>query len=256
MDERPLIIVSNDDGYLSRGLNVLADALEELGEVWVVAPERARSAVGHSISLHKPLRLKSYAERRYWCSGSPTDSVYLGINHVIPRTATMLVSGINIGPNLGDDVTYSGTVAAAMEGTLLEVPSLAVSLSGRTTRGVEGAAALAVQVGREIMRHGLPEACLLNLNVPHEYEVSKGLQLTTLGKRRYSREVVVKQDPRGRDYYWIGGPDIGFADLPGSDCNAVDQGYASLTPLHLDLTLHTQLKPLQGWDLRWSAPTS
>ncbi len=246
---RPVIAVSNDDGYLSPGINVLADALEELGEVWVVAPERARSAAGHAITLHKPLRLKSYGERRYWCSGTPTDAVNLAVNHLLPRPPALLVSGINIGPNLGDDATYSGTIAAAMEGALHGVPSLAVSLASYRGEGLEVAAQLALRVGGEILRHGLPPRRLLNLNVPPSYDIERGIRITSLGIRNYNKDIVVGRDPRGRKYYWIGGSEVTSPELPGSDTDAHRDGFASLSPITLELTAEELLGSLREWKL-------
>ena len=247
---RPLILVSNDDGYQAEGLNLLADGLAEVGDVWVVAPERERSAVSHTISLHKPLRVKRTAETRFWCSGTPTDCVYVGINHLLPRDPDVVVSGVNFGANLGDDVTYSGTVGAAMEAALLGVPALASSLTGVRDAEVDfsGAVTLTVRLARQVLAEGLPPNTLLNLNTPSGYDADQGVRATSLGRRHYGRGVDVNLDPRGRRYLWIGGSAPVYVDRPGSDCNADNDGVASVSPLTIDLTRHDLIATLQRWD--------
>jgi 5'-nucleotidase len=235
MTHRPILLLSNDDGWQSPGIEILADVLESIGEVWVVAPERERSAVSHAISLHKPLRVEEHAPRRFWCSGSPADSVYIAVNHVLPHPPDIVVSGINNGANLGDDVIYSGTVAAAREGALMGHRALAVSLAERgDEHDFALAAAVARQVAQELLHQTLPHRTLLNLNIPRRYDPALGYQRTYLGRRNYGRVVQKSHDPRGRPYYWIGGPAIGFDHMPGSDCNAVDEGRASLSLVSTD----------------------
>lgn len=248
MTERPLILVSNDDGWAADGINLIADALDVLGEVWVVAPERERSATSHAITLHKPLRVKETAPQRYWCSGSPTDSVYVGVNHIVPRLPSLMVSGINHGANLGDDVTYSGTVGAAMEATLLGIPSVAASLSGLgPDPDFDAAIALTLRVAEQVLAHGLPSHVLLNINVPDGYDATKGIRATRLGRRHYGREVEERRDPRGRRYFWIGGTRPVFIDTPGSDVNANQDGFASVSPVKVDVTDPETLTALAGW---------
>ncbi|MCB9533326.1 MAG: 5'/3'-nucleotidase SurE [Myxococcales bacterium] len=248
MTERPLILVSNDDGYYADGIQQIAAALEEIGEVWVVAPERERSATSHAITLHKPLRVKKVAERRFWVSGTPTDCVYVGVNHILPRPAALMVSGINAGANLGDDVTYSGTVGAAMEATLLEIPSIAASLTDiGESADYAGAIKLVVDLARSVLANGLPDHVLLNINVPSGYDVSRGLRATRLGRRHYGREVEERADPRGRRYLWIGGAKPVFIDTPGSDCNAAEEGIASVTPVIVDTTAAAVVETIAGW---------
>lgn len=249
---RPLIVVSNDDGFQAPGLRALADGLETFADVVVVAPERERSAVSHSISLHKPLRLEQWDTNRYWSSGTPTDCVYLAVVHLLERRPDLVVSGINRGPNLADDVLYSGTVAAAMEATLMDLPAVAFSqeLGGGDVDepALYGAAVeLAAALVRDALEHGIPHRTLLNVNVPRGYAAQSGWEVTRLGRRNYQREVRVNEDPRGRRYYWIGGPRIGWFDVPGSDCNAVRDGKASVTPIHLDLTHHHLLDEVATW---------
>ncbi len=242
-----LILVSNDDGFESRALQLLADSLEALGEVWVVAPDRPRSGVSRMITLHKPLRLRERSTRRFACSGTPTDCVYIALEHVLPRLPDLVVSGINYGANLGVDVTYSGTVAAAFEGLQLGVPGVAASLvHGEGRPDFEEAAAVVTRVSADVLRRGLPERTVLNINVPQSYRRGNGIEVTRLGHRGYKRLVEVRQDPRGYDYCWIGGPALELDDTPGTDGWAVGLGRASVTPICLDLDTRHEI--VGGWD--------
>lgn len=240
------ILVSNDDGIFSEGLRALHDALAQIAEVWVVAPDREQSAKSHAITLHRPLRIKQHEERWFSVDGTPTDSVFVGINHLMREMRPDLVcSGINHGPNLANDVIYSGTVAAAMEGALLGVSSIAFSHVGPTF-DFETAARFAASLANVVAENPLPRSTLLNVNFPAG--TPKGYAFTTLGKRRYGEVVIEKTDPRGRLYYWIGGNEASHEDIPGSDCNALfDQGMISITPLNLDFTDHPELEVLQSW---------
>lgn len=243
------ILVTNDDGIAAPGIRALADALHELGEVTVVAPDRERSAVGHSLTLHSPLRVFELREGWYAVDGTPTDCVNMGIHSLLSHPPDLVVSGINHGANLGDDVTYSGTVAAAMEGNLMGLPALAVSLAAYGQTGYfTDAAQVAVQVVREMMRQGLPADTFLNLNVPDlPHGKIKPVLITRQGKRSFVGKIVDKTDPRGRKYYWIGSEEPNFHDDAGTDFHALGNGHASLTPLHLDLTNHRAMAELQGW---------
>lgn len=243
--ERPLILVTNDDGIQAPGLLALADALEALAQVVVVAPERERSAVSHAISLHKPLRLKEVAPGRLACSGSPADCVYIAMHHVLPRAPSLVASGINAGYNLGDDVTYSGTVGAAMEALLMDAPAVAFSADRR--EDFQAAAAVAARVCAQALERGVPQGTLVNVNFPVGVGPQTPWALTELGRRNYGREVTRSVDPRGKPYYWIGGSALGFEDIPGSDCNAVRDGLVSLTPVHLKLTAQSAMEPLAAW---------
>jgi 5'-nucleotidase len=251
MPDRPLILCSNDDGIEAPGLLALADGLAELGEVVVCAPDRERSAAGHAISLDVPLRVTNHGAHRYAVSGTPVDCVYLAMLHLCPRPPALVVSGINRGLNMGSDVFYSGTVAAAVEGAIRGAPAVAVSLSPKgTSRGVDAyreAARFARALCEAILEQGLPPATVLNVNVPAD--AIHGYRFTRLGQRVYRDMVDVRTDPRGRHYYWIGGPDLGHGDVPGSDCDAVANSHASITPLDLDLTHHGLLETLPGWKL-------
>src|SRR5262245_17089399 len=200
MDPRPLILVSNDDGIHSEGITVLAAALARVGEIVVVAPDRERSAVSHSLTLHRPLRVEQLGPGRYAVDGTPTDCVNLAVNGILGRRPTLIVSGINKGANLGDDVTYSGTVSAAMEGTLLGLPAMAVSLVGRAEFRFENAARFATRLAAWVVERGLPADTLLNVNVPTPVDGQpvRGFALTRMGRRRYGDAIVEKTDPRGK----------------------------------------------------------
>jgi 5'-nucleotidase len=240
-----LILVTNDDGIHAPGLQALADALEELSEVYVIAPDREQSAVGHALTLHRPLRVERVAERRFAVNGTPSDCVNLGVLGVLPEAPALVVSGINHGANLGDDVTYSGTVSAAMEGTLLGVPSMAVSQVDPDGGGFEAAAEVARLVAARLLVEGLPAKTFLNVNVPRG--PLAGVRVTRLGHRVYREKVVQEVDPRGRSYYWIGaGPPVWEED-EGSDIAAIYGGFATITPLHLDLTHYGALGRMADW---------
>jgi 5'-nucleotidase len=246
----PRILVSNDDGYMSDGLRALAAAVEPLGEVWVVAPETEQSAASHAISIHRPLRIRQVRARWFAVDGTPTDCSYMALNHLMKdRRPALMVSGINHGPNLADDVTYSGTLAAAMEASILGVPSIAFSLAMRQEFDFEPAARFARALAQAALRASLPPHLLLNVNVPGGREPG-GYAVTRLGKHTYGFDVVEKVDPRGRKYYWIGGNEYQHEDIPGSDCNAVlRDGLVSVTPLQLDLTDDALRPLLAGWTL-------
>jgi 5'-nucleotidase len=234
--EKPRILVSNDDGHHAAGIKALAAAMEPLGEVWVVAPEAEQSAASHAISIHRPLRLRQVGPRWFAVDGTPTDCSYLAINHVLKDARpALMVSGINHGANLADDVTYSGTVAAAMEACLIGVPAIAFSLVARQDFEFEHAARFAQSLAAAALRNPLPASMLLNVNLPPG--PLAGYEVTRLGKHSYGSEVIEKVDPRGRHYYWIGGNEYQHEDIPGSDCNVVLRDKrVSVTPLQLDLT--------------------
>jgi 5'-nucleotidase len=242
--------VSNDDGYLSEGLKALTEAVEGLGEVWVVAPEAEQSATSHAISLHRPLRIRTLKPPRWFAvDGTPTDCSYIAINHLLKdRRPRIMVSGINHGPNLADDVTYSGTVAAAMEASILGVPAIAFSLVTRRHFAFGPAARFARRlVEAALAQPALPDQMLLNVNVPADVE-PLGYVVTRLGKHSYGFEVIEKTDPRGRKYYWIGGNEYQHEDIPGSDCNAVlREKLVSVTPLQLDLTDEAARSEVARW---------
>jgi 5'-nucleotidase len=239
----PVLLVTNDDGVHAEGLAALARALQELGEVYVIAPEREQSACSHALTLHRPLRVHCLRDRWFAVNGTPSDCVNLGVLGFLPEPPVLIASGINHGANLGDDVTYSGTVSAAMEGTLLGVLSLAVSL-------VEGgdvaeAARVARLVASRVLVERLPAKTLLNINVPPG--VPKGVRVTRQGHRVYSEKIVEQRDPRGRSHYWIGSGEPRWEALEGTDMAAIHAGFVSVTPLHLDLTHHRALAQMTDW---------
>jgi 5'-nucleotidase len=242
----PVILVTNDDGIHAAGLAALADALTSLGEIYVVAPDREQSAVGHALTLHRPLRVDRLGERRFAVNGTPSDCVNLGVLGLLPDPPVLVVSGINHGSNLGDDVTYSGTVSAAMEGTLLGVPSVAVSQVEGETGGFDAAGRVVQVVAARLLVEGLPAKTLLNVNVPRG-EI-RGIKITRLGHRVYREKVVQEVDPRGRPYYWIGAGPPEWQEDEASDIAAVHAGLASVTPLHLDLTHFGALGRMADWE--------
>jgi len=238
-----VLLVTNDDGVHARGLAALAGALGDLGDVYVVAPEREQSACGHALTLHRPLRVERVRDRWFAVNGTPSDCVNLAVLGFLPEPPVLIASGVNHGANLGDDVTYSGTVSAAMEGTLLSVPSVAVSLVDGGD--FERAAAVARLVVARMLVEGLPPKTLLNVNVPAG--APKGVRVTRLGHRVYTEKIVEQRDPRGRTHYWIGGGEPRWEALEGTDMGAVHDGFVSVTPLHLDLTHHRALAQLADW---------
>jgi len=230
---RPLVLCSNDDGIESPHLLALADQIEQFAEVVVVAPERQRSAASHAITLHKPLRLTEVAPRRYSLSGTPVDCVYLGVLKLCDRKPAVVVSGVNDGFNLGSDVFYSGTVAAAVEGALRGAAGIACSLAPRA-KDVDSAIRFAAEVVRAAVAEPIPPGTVLNVNMPGNG--TDAYQWTTLGRRLYEDDVAERKDPRGRPYYWVGGGPAGHEHVPGTDCVAIAEGWNSITPMHLDLT--------------------
>ncbi|OGP34956.1 MAG: 5'/3'-nucleotidase SurE [Deltaproteobacteria bacterium GWC2_65_14] len=244
-----MILVCNDDGYRSEGILALAEALRALGTVYVVAPDRERSAAGHSLTLSHPLRVEKVGTRAYAVDGTPTDCVNLAVNGILRgKKIALVASGINKGANMGDDITYSGTVAGAMEGTLLGIPSIAVSLASRNHFRFEASAKFTHEVARKVLRHKIPKDTLLNINLPNvPPEEIRGVRVTRQGKRIYGDAIVEKRDPRGRKYYWIGGDSLEREDIPGSDLEAVEEGYISVTPLHLDMTDYASLRAIRRW---------
>ena len=244
---RPVILVSNDDGIHAPGIAALAAALEPVGQVWVVAPDRERSAVGHALTLHRPLTADRLGPRRFAVNGTPSDCVNLALLGLLPVRPRMVVAGVNAGSNLGDDVTYSGTVSAALEAALLGVTGLAVSLIQPTgPASYRPAAQAAARLTRLLLRGPAGPAALLNVNVPPGQP--RGVKLTRLGRRLYSEKVVERQDPRGRRYFWIGVGPPAWEAGEDTDYAAVHAGYVSVTPLMLDLTDYPALRGLKDWE--------
>lgn len=244
---KPTILLTNDDGIDAAGLAALESALAGLGEVWVVAPASEQSAVSQAITLRAPVRVRDRGTRRFSISGTPTDCVYVALNRLV-KNADICVSGINHGANLGDDVLYSGTVAGAIEATLLDVPAVAVSLAGYKDFEFGVAAQAARALAEQVLRRGLPRGVFLNCNVPQDARPGADFQICKLGRRNYSPMVEKKLDPRQNPYYWLGGSELGFDDLPGSDCNAIARGLVSVTPVHLDMTHYRFARELESWE--------
>jgi 5'-nucleotidase len=246
----PLILVTNDDGVMAPGIRAAAAALRELGDVVVCAPDRERSAASHALTLDRPLRVDEVEPGVFAVDGTPADCTYLALLHLVPRPPALCVSGINNGYNLGSDVFYSGTVAGAVEAALRGVPAIAISLERRAPNDFGAAAAFARALAQEALARGagaIPASSLLNVNLPAGQVT--GYQVSFLGRRVYRDQVEVREDLRGRSYYWIGGPEENATDVPGSDCSVVRAGLASVTPLGLDLTHAGLLRELGAWQV-------
>jgi 5'-nucleotidase len=254
--KRPKILVSNDDGYASMGIQALARALTKVGDVIIVAPAIDQSAVSHAISLNRPLRLNkqqtlienNHEVQVYSVDGTPTDAVYMGVHHVLKNNKPdLVVSGINHGANLGYDVLYSGTVSAAMEACMLGITSVAVSLVSLHSYNFDKAAEFAREFCSAIIKKPWPKATLFNVNIPKRVE-KLDYAVTKLGYHEYTSDVAERRDPRGHSYYWIGGTWSGYQDLPGTDCRAIAQGQISVTPISLNLTYEPLLEELMKVD--------
>ncbi|MFI3121426.1 MAG: 5'/3'-nucleotidase SurE [Methylococcaceae bacterium] len=242
------ILLSNDDGYLAEGLNALANALRGHAEISVVAPDRNRSAASNSLTLEMPLRAYAADNGFIKVDGTPTDCVHLAITGLLKKEPDMVFAGINHGANLGDDVLYSGTVAAASEGRFLGLPAVAISLAGNNPSHFETAAQVAVTLLQQLINHPLPQDTILNVNVPDlDLKDLKGYQATRLGQRHKSEPVIKTADPRGRIIYWVGPPGAEQDAGPGTDFYAVSAGFVSVTPLQLDLTRYDRLNDLKAW---------
>ena len=242
------ILVSNDDGYLATGINVLAEALAEIADVIVVAPDRNRSAASNSLTLHDPLRISRVSENRYRVNGTPSDCVHLALTGFLDDEPDLVVSGINHGANLGDDVIYSGTVAAAVEGRFLGLPTIAVSLVGHRLTHFDTAGRVATELVQRLKENPLPSDYILNVNVPDRpYGELAGIVEARLGFRHKSEPVVKSEDPHGRTIYWVGPAGAGQDSGAGTDFHALERGAVAVTPLKIDLTRHEALPQLAEW---------
>jgi len=245
------ILVTNDDGVHAPGILALASAMRELGNVTIVAPDQERSAVGHALTLNSPLRVFKLDDGRYAVNGTPTDCVNMGVHRLLPCRPDIVVSGINHGPNLGYDVTYSGTIAAAMEATLMGIPAVAISLATREEHSSHfmDAANVATRVVRRVMYDNLPAGAFLNINVPDfPIEEIKAPVVTRQGRHSFVGNLVDKVDPRGKKYYWIGNGESNFNDCAGTDFYAINRKHVSITPLHLDLTNYEAMQVITSWE--------
>ena len=245
------ILCTNDDGHLAAGIRVLAQAADTLGEVRVVAPDREQSATSHSLTLRHPLRARLTTEGAYVVDGTPTDCVILAVNELLAERPDICLSGVNHGPNMGEDVLYSGTVAAAMEATVIGIPAIALSFVGHYPEDLEGWEGVVRRILEGILRREeFPPDTLFNVNLPAVApgEV-RGIKVTSLGRRRYADSITRANDPSGKEYFWIGGGAVSWRGPEDSDFQAVEDGYVSVTPLHLDLTNYKLLEEIRAWDL-------
>lgn len=245
------ILCTNDDGYLAPGIAVLARAASTLGSVTMVAPDREQSATSNSLTLHHPLRARRARDGAWIVDGTPTDCVILAVNELLDERPDVCVSGVNHGSNMGEDVLYSGTVAAAMEATVIGIPAIALSYCGVFPEELEGFEELVARVLRAIVGRGaFPEDTLFNVNLPAiAPDRVQGIRITSLGRRRYADSITRAKDPSGREYFWIGGGVATWRGPEHSDFQAVEDGYVSVTPLHLDLTNYRLLEDIRAWDL-------
>lgn len=242
------ILITNDDGYLAPGIKILAQEISRVAEISVVAPDRNKSGASNSLTLMRPLRVEQSADGLYYVDGTPTDCVHLALSGLLAKAPDMVVSGINAGPNLGDDVLYSGTVAAAMEGRYLGLPAIAVSLVGKPARHYQTAAQITRRVVERLALNPLPDDTLLNVNVPDlPSDKIAAIQATRLGFRHKAESMVRQSDPYGRPIYWVGPPGEAQDAGPGTDFYAVEHATASVTPMQVDLTRHHGIEPLQQW---------
>lgn len=241
-------LLSNDDGYQSEGLTCLAEAIATLGSITVVAPDRDRSGSSNSLTLDKPIRPQKAPNGFIYVNGTPTDCVHLAITGLLDNDPDMVISGINNGSNLGDDVLYSGTVAAAMEGRFLGVPAMAVSLAGEAPQHYETAIQVTLKLVSNLRERPLQNDVLLNVNIPDiAYKELKGFEVTRLGHRHKSEPAIRAQDPRGRDVYWVGPVGLEEDAGVGTDFHAVRNGYVSITPIQVDLTRYNSMDILAAW---------
>ncbi len=242
------ILITNDDGYLAPGIKILAQELAQVADISVVAPDRNKSGASNSLTLMRPLRVEQSSDGSYYVDGTPTDCVHLALSGLLDEQPDMVVSGINAGPNLGDDVLYSGTVAAAMEGRYLGLPAVAVSLAGKPATHFLCAAQITRRVIARLTQSPLPDDTLLNINVPDlPADDIVAIQATRLGFRHRSESMIKQRDPGGRPIYWVGPPGEAQDAGPGTDFYAVEHAVASVTPMQIDLTRHNGIEPLQDW---------
>ncbi|TCO79797.1 5'/3'-nucleotidase SurE [Marinisporobacter balticus] len=249
------ILITNDDGIYAQGIYKLACALDNIANIYVVAPDRQRSATGHAITMHEPLRAEKIKffdkDFQAWAiSGTPTDCVKLAIEALIPEKINIVFSGINKGPNLGTDVLYSGTVSAAIEGAILGYPAVAVSLADFKDVDYNYAAEFCMSLAKKILDNPLPEDTLLNVNIPNcKKETLKGVNITTLGVRKYKNSFIERIDPRGQSYYWLGGEIMDEKNHEGTDIHSIKNDAISITPIHFDLTKFDLIEQVKKWNI-------
>jgi 5'-nucleotidase len=252
----PVILITNDDGIHAPGLTALYEAVKGLAETYVVAPDRERSASGHSLTIYRPLRVHAIDKHTISISGTPTDCVAVAVEKLLPERPALIMAGINNGPNLGDDITYSGTVSAAMEGTILNIPSVAVSLAewGANRENLATAARVASMIAGYVLEKSLPYDTLLNVNVPNRpFDELAGFKFTRQGKRIYEGSIRETYSPWGEVFYWIGGGRPFWEHGEDTDVSAVQEGYVSVSPIHLDLTNHDALDLVKRQWKAWNS---
>ena len=243
-------LITNDDGFGAPGLVALAGRIRELGEVWVVAPKLEASASGHAVNLVSPLWVEQQGPREFTVTGTPTDCVFLALGEILPEPPDLILSGINRGGNLAVDVTYSGTVGAAMEGAIRGFPAMAVSRNSFEAGDYSPAADIAAHLAEQLLEHGLPDGVFLNVNVPPlPADEIHGVKAAPLGHRRYPGDIDRRDDPRGRPYWWIAGSKFRDAEIPGTDCIEAVGGWATVTPIGVDWTHRRALERLREWEL-------
>jgi len=246
------VLISNDDGIEALGLQTLIRSVTELGEIFVIAPDRERSTVSHALSLQRPLRIKKFSKTIYSIDGTPSDCVNIALSGILKDTPPdLVISGINHGANLGDDVIYSGTVAAAMEAAMNGIPAIAVSLLNEEGNDSEFelASSFVLKIAQIVLEKGLPSGTLLNINIPKNCKNNPDFVFTKMGKRFYSKAVDERVDPRGKTYCWIAGELTGNEDIANSDCNIISEGKITITPIKIDMTDHGFLEKAKGWNL-------
>lgn len=239
------ILITNDDGFHSQGLNVLENALKKIGEVIVVAPDKERSAVSFSLTLHRPLRVIELRKNFFIVDGTPVDCINIALKEIMKEMPDLVVSGINLGPNLGDDTLFSGTVSASIQAVLFGVPSIAISAISKDGEFyLEESAKIAVSLSDWVLKNGLPDGIVLSVNVPPPPIL--GVKITSLGKKRYSPDIIERVDPRGRKYFWIGNGNPVLEGSEDTDVGAIKNNYISITPIHLDITARSYLEKLKN----------
>jgi 5'-nucleotidase len=245
-----IILISNDDGINSDGISCLEKSLKNLGQLWTVAPDRPQSAMSRALTLSMPLKATRLSDNRFMVNGTPSDCVNIAINKLMPVKPDIMISGINCGANLCDDISYSGTVAAAFEATILGIPAVAVSLASRKNCDFKPAAEFIKNIIPKVISNGLPENTFLNINIPDtKGNRIIGAKITHQGKSLYENIITERTDPRGEKYFWIGGDGTSYADIAGSDADAIKNNYASITPINTDLTDYSALEVLKKWGI-------
>lgn len=252
------ILISNDDGINATGIKALAIAMQDLGDVYVIAPERNKSATGHAVTMHTPLRCKKmdiFGDKinAWWVNGTPADCIKLGVENLMKEKPDLIVSGINMGENLGTDVIYSGTVSAAVEGAIFGIPAIAFSYEDHEATDMTSVGIAAKEICKQILMHGIPKDHIFNVNIPKfkDLEEIRGIKTCKLGIKIYKNNFEVRKDPNGNDYYWLAGELIEMPEDVDTDIYAVKNKYISITPIDIDLTDYNLIKEVRDWKLHW-----